>query len=144
MKSTPEPNLKGSSTTHCLVKLLNDVGSETDKLNQSGVIMATDFSKAFDRMNHLIVVEKFISLGVRPSIIPWICDFLSNRSQCVRIDGALSDWQTTNAGVPQGTKIGPIEFLAMINDCQPTSSAEVSQYKYVDDATLFFTIWEVR
>ena len=68
-------SLKGSSTTHCLVKLLNDVGRETDKLNRSGVIMATDFSKAFDRVNHLYVVEKFISLGVRPSIIPWICDF---------------------------------------------------------------------
>ena len=67
--------------------------------------MTTDFSKAFDRVSHQIVVEKFINLGVRSAIIPWICDFLSNRSQCVRSAGTLSDWQTTNAGVPQGTKI---------------------------------------
>lgn len=129
-------SLKGLSTTHCLVKILNDIYRETDKPRQSGVLVTTDFSRAFDRVSHQLVIEKFIKLGVRPSIVPWICSFLTNRSQCVRFKNTYSNWETTNAGVPQGTKIGPVAFLALINDAS-TKSQQVYHYKYVDDMTLF-------
>ena len=127
-------SLKGSSTTHYLVKLLDDIQKAVDFPKHSAALITTDFSKAFDRIDHHILIEKFIHLGVRTSILPWICS-LSSRSQAVRYNGTLSNWETVKAGVPQGTKIGPIAFLVMFNDFV-TDHQEVTHYKYVDDMTL--------
>ena len=128
-------SLKGSSTTHCLVRFLDDIHTVLDKPANSAVVIATDFSKTFDRVDHNIVINKFIKLGVRTSLIPWIASFLSNRLQAVRYNGVLSIWETLQAGVPHETKIGPISFLVMINDFAP-SQLGINHYKYVDDLTL--------
>ena len=65
--------------------------------------------------------------------MPWICDFLHNRQQCVRFNKAISDNISLNAGVPQGTKLGPIGFQILINDA--AEDADVEYWKYVDDLT---------
>ena len=75
-----------------------------------------DFSKAFDRINHNILAKKLLSLGVKESLVSWICSFLSNRRQAVKVDGFLSECVHVNGGVPQGTKLGPVLFFLMIND----------------------------
>ena len=99
------------------------------------VVICTDFSKGFDRVNHTIAVEKLLFLGARPSIIPWICDFLTNRTNCVRYQGVLSSWQPMRAGVPQGTRLGPlIFFLALIDDA--LRDQRVKRWKYVDDMSI--------
>ena len=105
--------------------MLDKVYSDTDRSNNSSLIVATDFSKAFDRVDHEIVVSKFIRIGVRKSVIPWVCNFLSNCTQAVQFNGSLSTWQKTHAGILQGTKLCPVAFLAMINDAGSVSS-EVS------------------
>ena len=64
------------------------------------------------------------------SIVPWICDFLHNRQQCVRFNKILSNYLPLNAGVPQGTKLGLIGFQVLINDA--AQDAEVEYWKYVD------------
>ncbi len=128
-------SLKGTSTDHCFIHLLDKVYKNTDCSKNSSVIVATDFSKAFDRVDHNILVTKFINLGVRKSIIPWVCSFLSNRTQAVLFQSNLSEWRAIHAGVPQGTKLGPVAFLAMINDAG-SISPHVNHYKYVDDLTL--------
>ena len=91
------------------------------------------FSKAFDLVNHTILIEKMIRMGIRRSIIPWICDFLHNRQHCVRFNDALSDYVPLHGGVPQGTKLGPIGFQILINEAAENSSSKC--WKYVDDLT---------
>ena len=94
-----------------------------------------DFTKAFDRIGYNVLIEKLIELGVRRSLLPWIINFLTNRRQRVKIGEIFSDWLPISAGVPQGTKVGPILFLVMINSLN-TTSQESSIWKFVDDVSL--------
>ena len=85
-------------------------------------------------MCHTAAIRKIIELGARPSIVPWLCSFLTDRQYSVRFKGTQSSWQPVEAGVPQGTRLGPILFLALIDDVmrdQPTT-----HWKYVDDMSI--------
>ena len=74
-------------------------------------LLFLDYTKAFDRIGHNVLISKLNDIGVRRSLIPWTISFLSNRRQCVRLGGATSDWLADTAGVPQGTKLGLIIFF---------------------------------
>ena len=89
-----------------------------------GTVVLTDFSKAFDLIDHTLLIEKIIGLGVRGSIVPWICDFLHLRQQCVKYNNILSDYVFLKGGVPQGTKLGPVGFQIVINDAAQGSKSQ--------------------
>ena len=109
--------------------------SYLDSPNKHLRLCFLDFSKAFDRIIHDVLIRKLIDLGVRRCLIPWIISFLSDWRQRVKIGEAFSDWLPVNAGVPQGTKLGPILFLIMINDLSiPTP--ETNLWKFVDDVSI--------
>ena len=109
-------SFKGSSTTYCLLDLIHNWLSELENPGCYLRAYFLDFSKTFDRINHTVVITKLIEWGVRRSIIPWICSFLTERRQCVKLGQITSQWLPVNAGVPRGTEIGPILFVIMIND----------------------------
>ena len=77
-------NVKGVSTAHYLVSLVHYLHQGADKSQNVGTVVFMDFSKAFDLVDLTILIEKMIRMGNRRSIVPWICDFLYNRQQCVR------------------------------------------------------------
>ena len=119
-------NLRSTSTCHYLLSLLHFLHSTVDKPKSFAELGLIDFSKAFDRVNHAIALNKVISMGVRPSIVPWICSFLSDRQQQVRYHNSLSAQCHITCGLPQGTKLGPIIFTVMIRARQN----EYSNIKY--------------
>ena len=126
-------NIQGVSTAHYLLNLTHFLFQGADKPKNIGTVVLTDFSKAFDLVNHSIAIQKLIALGVRGTIVPWICSFLNDRRQCVRYNQTVSNYLPLCAGVPQGTKLGPITFQAVINDA--AESCYSHYWKYVDDLT---------
>ena len=123
----------GSSTTLCLLDMFHSWLSKLDTDGCSLRIVLLDFSQAFDRINLNVLITKLIDMGLRRSLIPWLCDFLSNRRQRVKLGESISEWAQVNAGVAQGTKLGPILFLVMVNDLKTLQS---DRWKYVDDLTI--------
>ena len=111
--------LQGTSTTFCLIDMMNNwLVSLLDAKSRYLRVCFVDFSKAFDRIKHNLLIKKLLSRGVRESLVPWICSFLSNHCQAVKFDDFLSEWAAVNGGVPQGAKLGPVLFLVMINDLE--------------------------
>ncbi|XP_071947377.1 uncharacterized protein [Antedon mediterranea] len=125
-------NVKGISTSHYLIGLLHYLLSGLEKPGHKARILAVDFSKAFDRISHQVLISKMISIGVRKSIIPWFCSFLTCREQRVLYGSAISSWTSIFCGVPQGTKFGPSLFQVMVND---SASDCITRWKFVDDLT---------
>lgn len=91
-----------------------------------------DYSKAFDHVDHSIVLSKMTSLYANPCVVRWMHSFLSNRQQRVKIGSTVSQWITLTGGMPQGTWFGPYVFLMLINDLQTM----MDTYKFVDDVTI--------
>lgn len=128
-------SLRGSSTVHALVELIHQWQSALDTPGKMVRVVMLDFSKAFDRVDHAILLRKFTNLGLPNFLVKWLTSFLCQRQQRVKIGSHMSDWAKINAGVPQGTLTGPVGFLLHINDLQTICNI----LKYVDDSS----IWEV-
>ena len=125
----------GTSTTDALVEMLHKWYEATDTLNTFVRVVMLDFSKAFDLINHHLLLEKLTANGLPVHIVRWIAAFLLDRQQQVKIGNCYSHSGSPNGGVPQGTLSGPKCFLLYINDLV----TNVPLYKYVDDSTLFET-----
>ena len=127
--------MKQTGTTHALVNLIHNWSSATDDLGSYVRVLLVDFQKAFDHVDHTLVLEKLNKLGVHKCLVRWVASFLSGRQQRIKIGDIMSTWACLNGGVPQGTRLGPLLFLVMVNDLRPA----LPMVKYVDDVTLYST-----
>ena len=123
----------GTCTTDALVEMLHQWYEATDACNTYVRFIALDFLKAFDLINHEILLAKLEANGVPPHVLRWMASFLLDRTQRVKIGKHTSSIGKPNGGVPQGTVSGPRNFIMYINDL----TTPAPMYKYVDDSTIF-------
>jgi hypothetical protein len=105
----------------------------TDGTGSTVRVVVFDFRKAFDLIDHNILVRKLKDLNIPHNIVSWIVDFLKCRKQRVKLSQDCKlEWKNVPAGVPQGTKLGHWLFVLMIDDIDTTNT---DLRKYVDDTT---------
>ena len=96
-----------------------------------------DFQKAFDTVNHSIVIKKLEHYGIGGEGFDWFRSYLSNRRQYVTVNGKRSEQKPVTYGVPQGSVFGPLLFLIYINDL-PSVSKVHSFYLSADDTKIYY------
>ena len=94
-------------------------------------IVYLDFSRAFDQVSHVKLLQKLDNLGIRGKIKRWIKSWLENRTQYVEINGKRSETRAVKSGVPQGSVLGPLLFIVYINDLDEMIKSLVR--KFADD-----------
>ena len=125
--------LPGHSTVYQLTDIYNQICSAFDE-RKSTCIIFCDISKAFDRAWHSGLIFKLSQYGIDGNILNWITNYLQNRSQKCFVGSSFSDVKQVNAGVPQGSVLGPLFFLIYVNDI--TESLLSISRLYADDSSL--------
>ena len=125
--------IRGSSTTHGLVELTHYVHAELDKPGHHVRALLLDYSKAFDMVNHHILLRKFREIGTPDCLTRWCAAFLLERQQRVKVGQAVSALVTINGGTPQGTLLGPLAFIVYLSDF--SSPNPIKDFIYVDDTS---------
>ena len=124
------------STATALLEATDNWAFNIDKGNVNAVIFL-DLKKAFDTVDHSILLSKLKAYGVGSNSFNWFKSYLDNRMQKCFVNGSLSDSQPLTCGIPQGTILGPLLFLLYINDL-PNCLANAHPRMYADDTHLTF------
>lgn len=125
---------KKRSTQTSLLNIVNQWFINMDRGSLNGVIFL-DLKKAFDCVDHSILLTKLYNYGIRGYTLDWFQSYLTNRVQMCKVDQAISNKRIIKCGVPQGSNLGPLLFLIYINDlpnCLSTSTASM----FADDTNI--------
>jgi len=128
---------KGYSTYMSLIEMYHKVSEAIDR-NEYCIGVFIDLAKAFDTLDHKILLAKLEHYGVRGLALQWFKSYLSDRKQYVIINGVSSELKNVSFGVPQGSILGPLLFILYINDVSSCSEL-LSFILFADDTNLFFS-----
>ena len=124
------------STQHALLDIVSQIQSNMDRgLFSCGIFI--DLKKAFDTVDHSILLNKLQHYGIRGIINEWFSSYLTARTQVTQIGHNISDKANTLCGVPQGSVLGPLLFLIYINDIY-NSSDKLKFHLFADDTNLLY------
>ena len=127
----------GHSCEHALLEAQYKLNMALDK-KQIAALLLIDFSKAFDMVDHDILLNKLEHYGVRGQNLSWFRTYLTGRSQYVHVNGRNSGDMVLNYSVPQGSILGPLLFILYINDLPQVCN--LAEYIfYADDANIIIT-----
>ena len=126
------------SVSDQLLTCLNDWTKSYDKGIATDCVYL-DMSKAFDTVDHVLLLKKLYNMGIKGDLLSWIQSYLSNRRQRVFVNNSYSSWSPVTSGVPQGSVLGPVLFLAFVNDI-PSVIKNCTIKLYADDIKLYLNI----
>ena len=126
----------GTSTSHALISITETI-KKTIEEKKYGCGIFIDLKKAFDTVNHDILLQKLEHYGIRDQALLWFRSYLTDRKQYVNLNGADSDTKVITCGVPQGSVLGPLLFLLYINDL-PNISKKLKFFLFADDTNIYF------
>ena len=124
----------------CTTQMLNFNDSLTVSLNDNvrTDVVYFDFAKAFDSVNHDIILKKLKEqFSIDGTMLKFLANYLSNRRQCVLISGVKSTMRDVASGVPQGSILGPLFFVIFINDMFSCISEGTNIMLYADDTKIW-------
>ena len=126
---------QGLNTNDAILQLVDECILALDKRNYF-ITVLLDFKKAFDTVNHEILIKKLYRIGFRGTSLMWFRSFLTDRKIVVDVEGVISDARIVNIGLPQGSVISPLLFLLYIND-MCNASNYVKFLHFADDTTVY-------
>ena len=127
---------KAHSTQHAILDIVNAIQTNMDNcLFSCGIFI--DLKKAFDTVDHVILLRKLDHYGFRGLINNWFSSYLQERTQTTQIGPHISDRIEATCGVPQGSILGPLLFLIYINDIQE-SSDKLRFFLFADDTNILY------
>ena len=123
------------NTQDVLLKSVDDWKMALDR-NEFVATVMIDLSKAFDTIDHSLLLNKLEVYGVRGANLKWFSDYLAMRRQRMVVDGVFSDWSAVTKGIPQGSILGPLMFIIFVND-MPDVVKYCTVNQYADDITVY-------
>ena len=124
----------GDSTIYQLLSITTTIYQNFESYDETRAVFL-DISKAFDKVWHNGLLFKLKRNGISGTLLAFFRNYLLNRYQCVVLNGQESKWMSLQAGVPQGSVLGPLLFLVYINDLMDNISSDMCLF--ADDSSLF-------